>query len=181
MKKVVLLLVLLLTGCALWVRTESPYVSDTLHISADLPAGWMRQNTSNFLVITKDGVLLQKIVANRMEIAREKQFASTKKRVSAGMLPQEVAEVVLDDLQSDQDLLGFEVEENSPATVGGVPGFKTRFSYKTKEGLKYRCVYYGALSGGYLYSLCYVAVARHYFARDLETFENMVRTFRLLS
>jgi hypothetical protein len=181
MKRVVLLLVVLvIAGCGPWLRTEGPYVSDSLNFAVDLPTGWMRQNNSNLLLITRDGVLLQKIVASRLEIGKEKQFAHTKKRVSAGMLPQEAADVVLDDFQSDQGIIGFAVEENAPATVGGVPGFKARFAYKTKDGLKYQCVYYGALSGGYLYSLFYAAPARHYYAADLDAFEQMVRTFRLL-
>lgn len=181
MKKALLLLVVLMTtGCGMWLRTESPYESTSLNMAVDLPSGWMRRNTGEYLLITKDGTDLQKIVAKRMLVAAEKQFAWTKKRVNSDMLPQEVVEVILDDFQSDQDLLGVEVKENAPATVGGVPGFKTRFAFRTKGGLQYQCLYYGALSKGYLYSLFYLAPVRHYFARDLESFENLARSFKLL-
>ena len=181
MKKLFLLLVVtVIAGCGPWLRTEGPYVSDALNFAVDPPLGWMRQNNNSLLLITRDGVMLQKIVGKRLEIGKEKQFAHTKKRVNGEMLPQEAAEVVLDDFQSDPTITGFVVEENAPATVGGVPGFKSRFAYTTKDGLKYQCVYYGAVSGGYLYSLFYVAPSRHYFAKDLAAFENLVRTFRFI-
>lgn len=181
MKRAMLMMVLLLmTGCLPWQRTESHYVSSPLNIACDLPSGWMRQNTDTLLLITHDGTLLQRIVANRMKIDQKKQFAWTKKRITNEMLPQEAAEVILDDFQSNQNIIGSEVEENAPASIGGVPGFKTRIAYKTKEGLKYRCVYYGALSGKYFYCLFYEAPARYYFDRDVGTFETLAKTFRLL-
>ncbi len=181
MKKVLVVLALLVAaGCGPWLRAEGPFTSEAQNFSMDLPQGWMRQNTDKFLLVTRDGKLLQRIVATRMLVTDEKQFTHTKKRLNAEMLPQEAAEVVIDDFQSDSDNINFEMEENVPATVAGKPGFRARFSYRTKEGLKYRCVYHGVLVGDAFYGIFYLAPARYYFDRDLKNFEKAVHSFRLV-
>jgi len=181
MKKLLIVLALLVTAaCGPWLRVEGPFTSEALNFRVDLPQGWMQQNTGKYLLITRDGVLLQRIVAMRINLADEKQFTHTKKRVTAEMLPQEVAEVVIDNFQSNAENLNFEVEENAPAAVAGKHGFKVRFSYRTKEGLKYRCVYYGVLAGDSLYEIFYLAPQRYYYDKDLKTFEDAVPSFRLV-
>jgi hypothetical protein len=178
-KLLILLALLVMGGCGPWLKAEGPFISDSLNFSMDPPQGWMRRNTDKYLLVTRDGILLQKIVATRMSLDEEKQFRHTKKRVTAGMLPHEVVEIVLDDVQSDADNLNFEVKENAPATVAGKPGFKVVFTYRTKEGLKYRCVQYGVLWGNDLYSIFYSAPERHYFDKDLPAFDNAVKSFKL--
>jgi hypothetical protein len=178
-KLLILLTLLVIGGCGPWLRTEGPFVSAPLNFSVDPPQGWMRSNTDKYLLVTRDGVLLQKIVATRKSLDEEKQFRYTKKRVTSGMLPHEVAEIVLDDVQSDADNLNFEVVENAPATVAGKPGFKVVFTYRTKEGLKYRCMQYGLLWDNGLYSIFYIAPQRHYFDKDLPVFDNVVKSFKL--
>lgn len=180
MKKLSIVLMLLVTaGCGPWVRTEGPFTSNTQNFSVDLPQGWMRSNTDQNLLITRDGILLQRIVSIRQSLSAAKQFSHTRKRVTSGMLPQELAEVVIDDFQSDPDNLEFTVEENAPATVAGNPGFKARVAFRTKDGLPYRCLYYGFISGNWFYGICYIAPQRYYFDKDLATFENVVKSFRL--
>lgn len=174
------LTILALAGCGPWVKTEGPYTAAPLHVSADLPPGWMRQNTDRHILMTKDGVLLQVIVVKRLDISQEKQFPHTKKRVTREMLPQEVAEVVLDDYYSDTDNRDIQVEENAPATIDGNPGFRLRFTHGTGLGLHQRKLYYGFLKNGELYTLLYAAPRRHYFDRDLADFEKVVMSFKLV-
>ncbi|RNC67317.1 MAG: hypothetical protein ED859_15340 [Desulfuromonadales bacterium] len=176
----VALAILCLAGCGPWVKTEGPYSADPLNVAVDLPQGWMRQNTGKHILMTKDGVLLQVILIKRMDLTQEKQFQYTKKRVTGEMLPQEVAEVILDDFQSDTDNRNLQVEENVPATIGGNQGFKVRFSHGTELGLHYRKLCYGFLKDGWLYELLYSAPRRHYFDRDMDDFEKVVRSFRLV-
>jgi hypothetical protein len=182
MKKLLIVLVLLITaGCGPWVRTESTFTSDTQNFSATLPEGWMRRNTDKIFMITRDGVLLQRIVVTRLGLATGSQFEYTRKRLTSGMLPQEAAEIVLDDFQSNMDNLDVTVEENAPSTVAGKSGFKARFSFRTKEGLTYRCAYYGVISGEWFYGIYYLAPKRYYFDKDLGTFERMIASFKLKS
>lgn len=181
MKRVLIALAIVtLAGCGPWVKTEGPYTAAPLHAAVDLPPGWMRQNTDKHILMTKDGVLLQMIVVKRLDISQDKQFLHTKKRVTGEMLPQEVAEVILDDYHSDTDNVDLQLEANAPATIDGNPGFMLRFSHGTSLGLHYRKLYYGFLKDGGLYTLLYAAPRRHYFDRDLADFEKVVKSFRLV-
>lgn len=177
---VIMVLLGILAGCGPWVKTDGPLLLADQNFTVDLPAGWMRSNSSKYLLITRDGVLLQSIEGHRYDLAAEKQFAHTKKRLTRDMLPQEAAEVVVDDLQSDPDFVSFDLEGNEPATLGGNPGFKLRFSHTTKDGLPCRSVYYGMLSDGWYYVLSYSAPRRYYFDRDVNTFESVAKSFRLV-
>jgi len=180
MKRLMLVLTLLIvTGCAPWVKTDGPFTSESKGFTVDPPRGWMRQNTDELFLITKDGLLLQKAVISRKNLADEKQFSHTRKRVTEGMLPQELAEVVIDDYQSDSDHPFEAVEENVPETVAGKPAFRIRLVYSTKDGLRYRCLIYGFIAGSWFYEIAYVAPARHYFDRDLAAVQNMVKSLSL--
>jgi len=99
--------------------------------------------------------------------------------VTRGMLPQEIAEVLIDHHQSDPDHPFDQVEDNSPATVAGKTGYRLQLVYRTKAGLRYRYLSYGFLSGDRLYQLNYSAPIRYYFDKDRETFETVVKSFRL--
>jgi len=180
MKKLLMVLTLLfVTGCAPWVKTDGPFTSNAGGFSVDLPQGWMRRNSDELLLLTRDGLLLQKFSISRKNIAEEKQFSHTRKRVSGDMLPQELAEVVIDDYQSDTDNPLETVEESVPETVAGTPGFRVRLVYSTRNGLRYRCLAYGFLAGNWFYEIVYVAPSRHYFDRDLTAAQGMVKSFQL--
>ena len=141
MKRCVLIVLLFVVGCAAWIKVGGLYKSKPHNFSVELPNGWMRLNTRDRLYITRDGVLLQNIMIERLNI--EKSLEHTKKKFSEDMLPQEVAEVVLDNIRSDQTVLNFEVVENIPARISGFPGFKVVFTYKNKDGLRLKSISYG--------------------------------------
>lgn len=180
MKKLLpVLIVLLLCSCTPWIKTAGNFVSESQDFAVDLPEGWMRRNIDKLFLITRDGAMLQKIVIFRKDVTEEKQFAYTKKRITLGMLPQEMAEVIIDDFQSDTNNPVEAVEENLPMTIAAEPGFRLRITYNTGSGLRYRHQVYGFISGRWFYQIIYVAPARHYFDKDLATVESMVKTFRL--
>ena len=52
-------------------------------------------------------------------------------------------------------------------------------TYKTKDDLKVRVVYCGVLDGEWFYGIRYSAAQRHYFDKDLKTFEMVLRSFKL--
>lgn len=159
-----------------WVPAGGTFSAKKGNFSVEAPAGWMRYNEPNFLMITREGHVLQMIVVEKLEFDKEMKF--TKKKLQADMLPHEAAEVVMDNIKSNPAITQFELVENSPAQVSGVEGFKLVYTYKSKDGLKSKGVYYGAINKEALAKLHYTAAARYYFDRDLAVFEALVRSFK---
>ncbi|SEM65366.1 hypothetical protein SAMN04489760_13037 [Syntrophus gentianae] len=180
MKKCWLVLILLvLTACAPWARVGGDYREESQNYSVTLPEGWMKSNTVNDLLVTHDGVLLQTIRIERFKTDQE--LKHTRKKYSRNMLPQEMADVAIDNIKSDPMITNFKLLESSPATLSGIPGFKIVYEFKTKEGqLRFKCIYYGIMSGEWNYGIWYRAAARHYFDKDVQTFETVSQSFRLL-
>lgn len=144
-----------------------------------LPSGWYRaMRAEDMLLITRDGTLLQHIRIQR--VAVDAELKHTKRKFGATMSPLEVAEVELDEHRSDAGLADFTVEENAPAMVGGRRGFKLVYSARTKDGLRLKRAHYGFVDGKWVYRLIYQAAARHYFEKDLATFEQVRESFKLL-
>jgi hypothetical protein len=159
------------------MHTDGLYTSDSLNFSVTLPRGWMRSNTNEYLLVTRDGVLLQNILIKRTPFGEP--LSHTKKKILQGMLAQEAAEIVLDNIQSDAAVLDFELADNAPAVLDGVPGFRAVFTYKDMDGLKLKSVYYGLLTAEWVYTLRYTAALRHYFDGEIDTFEYVVDSFNL--
>ena len=178
MRKLTILILLLSLGCAPWMLTDGLYTSDPLNFSVTLPRGWMRSNTNEYLLVTRDGVLLQNILIKRIPV--DEPLSHTKKKVLPGMLAQEAAEIVLDDIRSDPAVLDFELLDNTPAALDGIPGFRAVFTYKNIDGLKLKSIYYGFLTAEWVYGIRYTAALRHYFDEEFDTFEYVVDSFKLL-
>ena len=126
MRRLLLIVLLIITGCSPWMKVGGVHTSKPLNLSAELPNGWMKFRTRKYLYITRDGVLLQNIIMERIKL--EKSLHHTRKQFTQGMLPQEIAEVVLDSISSDPRALNFEVVENTPARISGFPGFRVVFT-----------------------------------------------------
>ena len=95
------------------------------------------------------------------------------------MLPQEAAQVIVDEISCDQSVLDFQVKENTPARVNEYEGFRLRFTHKNRDGLTFKTVYYGFLIGDRFYSVRYNAAKRYYFDKDRATFEEVLQSLRL--
>ena len=146
---------------------------------ADLPQGWYQaRGVTDALLLTKDGLPLQFIRIKRVSVGQE--LSHTKKKFTQGMSPEQAAEIEVDALRSTPEIFDFEVMESTPATVTGRPGFRLLFGWKTKDGLRLKRVHYGFVDGKWVYRLIYQAAARHYFDKDLPTFERVRESFRLL-
>ncbi len=157
-----------------WVDASTPRESRSFLLQ--LPEGWMRSNQEVTVVATRDGPLLQEIFVERLQMG--KALRNTKKTVAAGMMPQEAAEVIADDLVSNPVTKGLQIVENAPATVGGTAGFRILAAFKDRDGLKYKEVVYGVLAPPWFYRLIYTAPERHYFDADLPAFEAVAASFR---
>jgi hypothetical protein len=178
MKRSLLILLIFIAGCAAWTRVGGLYTSKPHNFSVELPNGWMRFNTRERLYTTRDGALLQNIIVERLNI--EKPLKHTKKKFGKSMLPQEAAQVVLDNISSDQTVLNFQVIENIPARISGFPGFRVVFTYKNKDGLRLKSILYGFISDEWFYGIRYTAAHRYYFDKDLETFMKVFASFKLI-
>lgn len=178
MKFVCALLLLFSTGCSLWVPVEGKYVSAEHQFEAELPATWRRfHSTGEGLTLTRDGLSLQALRVVRVPFDKELRF--TKRKLHKGMVNHEVAEVVIDNLRSNQMMSNFEIVENVPVNVGGYPGFKVVYSYQAKDNLKISGIHYGSLVDQWYYYLVFEAPSRHYFSRDQATFEQVKKTFKI--
>jgi hypothetical protein len=160
-----------------WVPAQGTFSPPSGRYTVEFPAGWMRLGERDTVVASRDGLFLQRIDVFQHETG--KPVGGTRKVVVGGMLPQEVAEVVQDALASSRGMQGVTVLENAPAVLDGRPGFKLLVAYKDRDGLRMKLVVYGALVGDSLYELAYGAPERHYFDRDLPTFEQVRSTFRI--
>lgn len=178
MRKHLYILLIFLVGCAAWTQVGGLYKNESHNFSVDLPQGWVQWNRGEHLLITRDGISLQYIQIGRTKV--EDPLKHTKKKFSKGMLPQEAAEVALDNMASNPNVLNLEVIENSPAILSGIPGFKTVYIYKNKDGLKLKSIYYGFIVGDSFYSINYNAAVRYYFDKDIKTFERVVESFKLI-
>lgn len=168
-----------LSGCAPWVQVEGPYRMDSQGYEASLPAGWRRATSvEDSLLLTRDGVSLQYIRIER--VATGDELAHTKKKFAKGMSPQDVGEVELEEVRSDQGMRNFELLENIPFQVAGLPGFKLVYTFKTGNGLRLKRVHYGVLVRDWVYRVQYQAPARYYFDKDILTFERVRESLRLL-
>ena len=174
-----LVLAILPAGCAPWTMVGGSYLTNSENYEVNLPSGWRKHNQSrDVLRITRDGLTVQEILIGRWPL--DKDLPHTKKKLAKGMLPQEAAEVVVDDFRSNSSLDNYQIAENNPSKVGGHAGFKLAYGYQTKAGLKKKGIYYGVLVDKWLYFLNYEAPDRHYFGKDREVFEKIKESFRVL-
>jgi len=172
-------IIVFVAGCVPWIRTGGLYSAPAQNVTVELPDGWMRLNSDDYLLITRDGVMLEYILIEKIYI--EDNLRHTKKKFRRGMLPQELAEVILDNIGSNQNNLKIKVISNVPQKISGHSGFKAIFTFNNKDGLKYKSIYSGFMSGDYFYGVRYNASHRHYFARELETFKRVVASLKLSS
>ena len=172
-------MVLFLAGCAPFTAIGGKLALSHQGFEVDLPQGWYQaREVGDALLVTRDGLLLQFIRIERVSV--EQELPHTKKKLTRGMQAQEGAELEVDELRSSPEVFNFELIENIPTTVGGKPGFRLLYSWKTKDGLRLKRIHYGFLNGKWAYRLIYQAAARYYFDRDLATFERVRESFRLL-
>jgi hypothetical protein len=160
-----------------WVASQGTFAPLSGRYTIEFPQGWMRLGDRDTVVASRDGLFLQRIDVFQHETG--KPLGGTRKVVSPGMLPQEVAEVVQDALASSPAMQSVSVLSSAPASLDGRPAFKLLVAYKHRDGLRMRSVIYGALVGESLYELSYSAPERHYFDRDLQSFEQVRSTFRI--
>lgn len=171
---------------ATWSMVGGMQLIENEPIEVEWPQSWMKftpaesdENAKKegwILTVTRDGVGLQAITLKKRPI--DQGFTHTHKKAVLGMPPQELVELVLDDMQANPNFMDVHLVENSPSTFDGVPGYKVVVRYHNKAGLPRQTVNYGCIEKGFLYTLIYDAPQRHYYTLDLPTFEAVKSSFK---
>jgi len=130
------------------------------------------------VLITKDGFSLQFIRVTRSPVGNKLQH--TEKKFTKGMMPQEAAEIVIQNFRSNPNIMNQQVLANNPTKIGGYPGFNIVVAFQTKTGLTKQSIVCGFLSGSSYYEILYEAPQRYYFTKDESDFEKVKDTFKLL-
>ena len=182
MKKAIitsLSLMLLFGGCATWVAVGGKHSQSSQNFEVELPDGWRKFNMAqDKVLITRDGLALQQIQIMRRSVDTE--FPFTKKKLTKEMLPQEISEVLMDNIRSNPNIANQQFISDTPAQVGGQPGLKLVYTFQTKGGLTKKGIIYCILLDNWCYEILYEAPERHYFTKDLPAFNQVKESFRLI-
>ena len=180
MKTILAILVslFLITGCASVAQERSLKNLPVNDFLVEIPKGWWKPKHIDKYLFTKDGVFLQYVLIQQRPIDRP--YRNTKKKLNKGMLPQEAADVIIDEIASDRRIYNFNVIENRPAIIDGRDGFKILFAYKDKKGSAFKTLYYGFIMGDSFYNLRYNAAMRYYFEKDIAAFEQILSSFKVV-
>ena len=173
MKKLFWVLLIIIAGCAHGVENPEPIFT----FSVTIPEGWRKLDTDKFLIITKDVAYNQYALVQERPL--DKPFKHTNKQLRRGMLPQEAAGIIVDEISSDINLSNFQLIANTPASIAGHRGFKILFNYQDQYGMEFKTLYYGFIRGETFYNLRYTAKRVDYFVKELPTFQKFMGSFRL--
>jgi hypothetical protein len=166
------LAVLVAVGCAPWQYIGKEGMTwQRRPFTGTLPLGWVKMGT-NLLWLTKNGSALEAIQITRFAV--DKELPTSKKKFVAGILPQEAAQIVIDEFTLDKTINNFLVVENVPATLSGMPAFKLVATFDNQDGKKSRSIIYGFVLGKWFYEVRYIAAQQHYFNLSVKDFEAFV-------
>jgi hypothetical protein len=169
-----LILVTLLASCAHGGGKPA------LTFNAMVPEGWKEIATDDAMMfMTKDGGYKQFVLIRERPLAEPFQF--TQKTLQPGMLPEAAAEIIANEILADTNIRNFSVTENTPARIAGNSGFKLAFVYTDADGYVFKTIYYGFIKGDTFYNIRYGASQDEYFQKDLKTFEEVFKSFKLVA
>lgn len=172
-----LFLILLVAGCAPWsaVDPNSRFIRVKDDYSLEAPLGWVRRNYDIYDVfLSRDGPLLNFIAIDREKHDRE--LPRTKRKTSADLLPQEVAELVIAEQKSVDSRGSFMVLSNQPATLGGKPAVRVHTRWKNGRGLPIERLTYALVDQKGRLAFFYEAPGLVYFPKAVADFEASIKT-----
>ena len=178
---VIVLVLVLLSGCApAWVRVDDSgrdYRGE--HFSVTLPVGWLRLESDESLILSKDGILLQ-IISIQFR-PHKNTFEKIEKDSSTTMLPSELAQLAIAELKASQDdaLPSLEILRNAPIELAGHTGFDIHLRYKTAAGLRMDMAMRGVVDNSGFYLLKFSAPTLHYYEHDRQTYETLTESLQL--
>ena len=177
----VIVISLCMIGCvsSSFSPLDSQYIGLKNEFVVKIPENWKKYKPvkDSSLVITRDGLELQQIFISMK--TTESNLEYTKRKANESMMSQELAELFIDNLKSDEKLMNLEILDNIPSVINGQNGFKFVYKFKTKDGLKKKGIMCGFNKGKRIFTLDYVAPEQVYFEKDIRKFENICETFKV--
>jgi hypothetical protein len=188
MSKAAIRILVLLAGMAVaapamaWkiVMEGKPYTHKASGYTIQYPAGWRYETMGDGILATRDGPCMQKMYVNfRMH---KNAFIVLGQDATPEMMPQELAEKILEEMQADSSLQNMQVLSNEPTTLAGRPAFRVHVSFRTfgdAGSVRYEGIVVGANSPQGIFLVHYDGSALYYFARDVETYDKTLATFAI--
>lgn len=171
------LVALFLSACQTWFPGGTSFTSKDQAFTLQAPSDWMYTTRLGCdFAATREGLILQEILVEHREL--KDALKNSKRELTASLAPFEVAEAFVDDLRSDHTLLSLEIKSNTPATIGGQPGFHLVYSFHTNDKLRLTEECYGCVVNNRLWLVRYRAPTRHYFELGRHVFADTVKTFQ---
>ena len=179
MKKCVwIIMFMFVAGCLACAHTGGLSKPVSYSFTIDIPKGWRKIDNNRYLFVTKESPFLQYIMVQNRPIGRS--FRNTKKRIQKEMFPEEAAQIIVDELISDQNLVNLRILNNVPADIKGHAGFKILYTYRDSEGKVYKTLYYGFIKEDTFFNFRFTAVDGAYFQRDIDDFRNILKSFQII-
>jgi hypothetical protein len=177
-KHIWIILFLFAAGCVACTHTGGISKPASYSFTIDIPEGWRKIDNNRYLFVTKESPFLQYIMVQNRPIDRS--FRNTKKKMKREMFPEEAAQVIIDELISDQNLVNLRILDNTPASINGHAGFKILYTYRDSEDQVYKTLYYGFIKEDTFFNLRFTAADQVYFKRDVGDFRNILNTFQIV-
>jgi hypothetical protein len=171
-------LFLLAAGFVACAHTGNVYRPVSYSFTIEIPEGWRKIDNNRYLFLTRENPFLQYVMVQNRPIGR--MFRHTKKKLQQQMLPEEAAQVIIDEIASDENILNFDVLVNGPAEIQGNGGFRILFTYDDKKGSRYKTLYYGFIKEDTFFNLRYTAAEQKYFQQDVGTFNRILNSFHVV-
>lgn len=150
------------------------------NFNAVVPEGWKTIDSEDpMLFMTKDGGYKQFVLIRERSLAEPFQF--TQRSMRKGMLPEEAADIIVNEIISDTNVRNFSLLEKTSARVAGHSGFRLTFIYTDADGFNFKTLYYGFINGEKFYNIRYAATQEEYFQQDLKTFEKVFESLTLVT
>ena len=179
MKKVCWLIILLgAAGFVACAHTGGVSQPASYNFTVDIPEGWRKIDNNRYLFLTKENPFLQYVMVQNRPIGM--MFRHTKKKIQKEMIPEEAAQIIIDEIASDENILNFSVLANGPAEIQGHDGFSILFTYNDKEGSRFKTLYYGFVKEDTFFNLRYTAAEKDYFQQDVGTFYRILNSFQII-
>ena len=179
-KKILLIFVVLaFSGCVAWTKLSGRvYQEKGFGFRAEMAADWMRYSLVPYFLMTKDGIVLDSIFVERVRF--NKKLDHTKKTYFEEMTAEELAEIEIDNIKSD-DSIDIDLISNRLERVDNRLAFRAEYIETINEtGLKVHAIQYGFVEGKWIYRIIYKAVEQHYFPLTKGAFERFIETFQLI-
>ncbi|MGD8471009.1 MAG: hypothetical protein PVJ82_06420 [Desulfobacteraceae bacterium] len=179
MKKYIwIIMFLFVAGCLACAHSGGISKPVSYSFKIDIPEGWRKIDNNRYLFVTKESPFRQYIMVQNRPIGRS--FRNTKKKMQKEMFPEEAAQIIVDELISDQNLVNLRILDNAPTTIKGHAGFKILYTYKDSEGRVYKTLYYGFIKEDTFFNLRFTATDRVYFQRDIGDFRSILKSFQII-